>query len=316
MSGGSGETAVLLVAHGTVDRLDDLPEFLTNIRRGRPPEAELLHEVRRRYEAIGGASPLNQINHAIARKLEARLGVPVRLANRLFHPYPADTLRALGASRVAVVPLAQHSAAVYADSVRQAAGDVPAVTKIAAAPNWGRSPALISAFAAEIASALARRPAAERAATTLVLSAHSLPVAVIQAGDAYETEFRASAEAIAAEVRARLPDAFAEHVVAFQSQGMSTGPGGRPMAWLGPDLRSTIEAAKARGRTRVLVAPVGFLADHVEILYDLDVEARGWGEEIGIVVERTRSPNDGDAMIDVLEAVARPLLAELAEERG
>jgi ferrochelatase len=97
--------------------------------------------------------------------------------------------------------------------------------------------------------------------------------------------------------------------VCFQSQGMSQGPGGRPVEWMGPDLRKALEQEKARGAKRVVIAPIGFLADHVEILYDLDIEARAWAEELGLVASRTASLNADDAFIDALVAVITPYLA-------
>ncbi len=309
----SSSDAVVLVAHGTVDELDELPEFLTNIRRGRAPPPELLAEVRRRYEAIGGRSPLNAINREVARRLEERLGVPVRAANRLFHPYPKEVLEPLaisGARRILVVPLAQHSASIYGDSVKEAVREAGLDLEVLAASNWGRTPELTEAYAQAIAGTLAAVPSGERDRTTLLLTAHSLPVSIIEAGDPYEIEVRASGELIAARVRELAPDQFVDHTVAFQSQGMSTGPGGRPMAWLGPDLRARLEVMAARGRKEVVIAPIGFLADHVEILYDLDIEARGWAEELGITLRRAPSLNASDGLVDALAVVARRLTAE------
>jgi ferrochelatase len=300
--------AVLLIAHGTVEELDELPEFLKNIRRGHAAPPELLAEVRRRYEAIGGRSPLNAINRKIAERLEERLGMPVRTANRLFHPYPQDVLGALaksGTKRVVVVPLAQHSASVYGDAVKQAARDAGLDLRVDAAPNWGRIPELTEAFARSIVSALAEVPDGERDRTSLLLTAHSLPMSIIEAGDPYEDEFRGSAEDVAVRVRELAPGRFVDHAVAFQSQGMSSGPGGRPMAWLGPDLRSRLEVLAARGRKEVVVAPIGFLADHVEILYDLDIEARTWAEELGITLRRAPSLNASDGLVDALASVVR-----------
>jgi len=302
------EDGVLLVAHGSVDAIDELPEFLANIRRGHPAPPELLAEVRRRYEAIGGTSPLNAINRDLAARLAARLGVPaerVRLANRLFRPYPAEVLAQLvkaGARRVVVVPLAQHSSHVYGEAVKQAAAEAKVDLTLVVAPNWGRRPELTDAFARSIVGALAEVPEAERGRAALLLTAHSLPVSVIEAGDPYERELRASAEDVAARVR-ELGGAFAEHLVAFQSQGMSTGPGGRPMKWLGPDLQETFASLAERGVRQVVVAPIGFLADHVEILYDLDIEARTWAEEKGIALRRAPSLNAGDALVGTLAAV-------------
>jgi ferrochelatase len=300
--------AVLLIAHGTVEELDELPEFLKNIRRGHAAPPELLAEVRRRYEAIGGRSPLNAINRKIAERLEERLGMPVRTANRLFHPYPQDVLGALaksGTKRVVVVPLAQHSASVYGDAVKQAARDAGLDLRVDAAPNWGRIPELTEAFARSIVSALAEVPDGERDRTSLLLTAHSLPMSIIEAGDPYEDEFRGSAEDVAVRVRELAPGRFVDHAVAFQSQGMSSGPGGRPMVWLGPDLRSRLEVLAARGRKEVVVAPIGFLADHVEILYDLDIEARTWAEELGITLRRAPSLNASDGLVDALASVVR-----------
>lgn len=304
---------VLLVAHGTVDDLADLPEFLTNIARGRPPSAELLDEVRRRYQIIGGGSPLNRINRALASALERELGVPVRLANRLFHPYPREVLAELAAAgirEVDVVPLAQHSAQVYGEAVRAAAAEhFPGSFDVVAAPNWGGEPALTEAFAQSIVSALdvlANDGGARRSGPVgLVLSAHSLPRSVIDAGDPYEAEFRASAAAVWARVQALRPDAVATHRVAFQSQGMSSGPGGRPVAWLGPNLESSVDALAREGVTRIVFAPIGFLADHVEIFFDIDVEARALAEGRGMQFVRAPSLNADAPIVAVLADVAR-----------
>lgn len=292
-------TAVVLIAHGTVESLDDLPEFLANIRRGHAPPPELLAEVRRRYEAIGGRSPLLEICRDVARKLETKIDLPVRIAMRLFHPYPAEMLAELGeVDRLVVVPLAQHSAPIYAASVRAAVKDRP--IEVLAAGNWGRTPELTHAFADAVLAALPDAPAEEIA---LVLTAHSLPVAVVRGGDPYEQEVRGSAADIVAEVRAR-GGRFAEERVCFQSQGIGTG-----MEWLGPELRPTLEGLARAGRKHVVVAPIGFLADHVEILYDLDIEAKAWAGELGIVLHRTTSLNAGSGLIEALAAVTRSVLA-------
>lgn len=295
------KTAVLLITHGTVADLADLPAFVKNIRRGAEPPPELIRELRHRYEVIGGSSPLGTITESLATKLEAKLGLAVRTCMRLWKPYPEDVLPTLGADRVVVLALAQHSAKVYEDAVRAAAAKLPAPPDIRAVPNWGREPALLDAFARRVVEAVQGLDATERAKTALVLSAHSLPKAIVDAGDAYEREARAAAEGVAERVRELLQDAR----IAFQSQGLSTGPGGRPVVWLGPDLPSTFDAAKNDGRTRVVVAPIGFLADHVEILYDLDVEAKALAKDRGLELVRTRSLNDDDDFVDVLAGLVR-----------
>ncbi|CAN5351465.1 ferrochelatase [soil metagenome] len=304
---GSSSTAVLLITHGTVADLDDLLAFGKNIRCGFDAPPELLRELRHRYEVIGGSSPLGTITESLARKLALKLELPVRTCMRLWRPYPADVLPEVLADRIVVLPLAQHSAKIYEDAVRAAAAALARSTApkgpkaIVAVPNWGREPALLAAFAKRIAAAVAGSSAEQRARTALILTAHSLPRAIVDAGDAYEREARAAAEAVATLVRDHVQDAR----IAFQSQGLATGAGGRPVAWLGPDLPSTLDAVKHDGFTRVVVAPIGFLADHVEILFDLDVEAKTLAAERGLELIRTRSLNDDDDFVDVLALLAR-----------
>jgi ferrochelatase len=298
--------AVLLVSHGTVDNLDDLPEFVTRIRRGSAPSPDLIAKLRSHYEAIGGQSPLNRISDTLAHGLGVRLGVPVAWANRLWKPYVRDVLAHLahsGAQRVAVVPLAQHSAHVYAEDARRAADGLG--VQLACASNWGQEVKLHQAFARRIATAYGSEA---RAPTALLMTAHSLPKDVIVRGDRYETEVRAAAEQIAAIVRANLGPSV-RHGVAFQSQGLGArGRDGTPIEWLGPDIQTALAQLAAGGERRVVFAPIGFLADHVEILYDLDVEARAMAASHGLEYARSASLNADDDLVDVLADVARPLL--------
>ncbi len=299
----SARSALLLVAHGTVENLDDLPAFVTNIRRGHAPPPELIAELRRRYAAIGGRSPLLDISRSLATKLEARLGIPTRIAMRLWHPYVADVAKELaaeGISELAVVPLAQHSAAVYGDAAKKAVSELGSSMTVRCATNWGQSPLLVAAYANEVRKTFAPLSTQDRKRTTLLFSAHSLPVAIIRSGDHYEKEFRASVEAVVKLLGEDAP----KHVVAFQSQGIGTG-----MEWLGPNLETTLGDIAKEGQNRVIFAPIGFLADHVEILYDLDVEAREWARALGLETIRVPSLNDSDALVDTIAAVAAPLLA-------
>lgn len=297
--------AVLLVAHGTVENLEDLPEFLKTIRRGREPSPELVSEMRERYDAIW-PSPLLSITRSVAAKLEARTGIPVRVAMRLWKPFPKDVLAQMasaGIDRVIVLPLAQFSTHVYADAVK---ADLEMLVREGARPMqlvpigpWGRTPALIEAQSARIREVLQPLPPATREKTGLVLTAHSLPSSVIAAGDPYEQEFLGAVEDIKAKIAT-----LAWHVRhAYQSQGAGGGE------WLGPDLRTVMEAARGAAFLRMVVAPIGFLADHLEILYDLDIEAKTRAEGMGLELTRTRSLNDDDDFIDVLEGLVRPHLS-------
>ena len=299
----SHSPALLLVAHGTVENLDDLPAFVTNIRRGHAPPPELIAELRRRYAAIGGRSPLLDISRSLAQKLELRLGVPTRIAMRLWHPYPgpvATELAGAGVTSLAVVPLAQHSAAIYGDAVKKAVAQLAIPMSVHCATNWGQSAALVQAHANEIRKVLAALPRETLAKTTLLFTAHSLPVAIIRGGDPYEKEFRASVEAVVKLLGEDAP----RHVVAFQSQGIGTG-----MEWLGPDLQTVLGEIAKSGQKKVVFAPIGFLADHVEVLYDLDIEAREWAHGLGLEYERAASLNDSDALVETIAAVAAPLIA-------
>jgi protoporphyrin/coproporphyrin ferrochelatase len=301
-------SALLLVAHGTVENLDDLDSFVKNVRRGRPPPPGLIAELRRRYEAIGGASPLNAINEELGRKLEARLGLRVAWANRLWRPYVRDRLIALadcGVRRVLLIPLAQHSAAVYEADARAPAAE--AGVELVCSSNWGQNAKLCEAFASRIVAALARSPVPEQ--TTIVMTAHSLPKFVILGGDPYEREVGAAIRAITAAVQSRVARVV-RVAVAFQGQALSgPGPDGRPPEWLGPDLREAFADVARHNDRHVIVAPVGFLADHVEILYDLDIEACRWAADVGLTFDRVPSLNASDDFVDVLEDIARALIA-------
>lgn len=305
-------TGILLISHGTVDDLADLPAFLANIRRGHAPPDELVAEVRRRYEAIGGRSPLNATCHDLARAVSSLLGVPARACARLWRPTAGDALAELvaeGCTRVVVLPLAQYSAKLYADAVIAAAAAMPEGVRpeIVAVPDWGQDDALLALFASRVREALAALSEEERAHTELWLSAHSLPKAIVDAGDRYEIEFRAAASGVLSRLEADGLRVGATRVV-FQSQGMSAGPGGRPMVWLGPTLLDAMDAAKAAGASRVVVAPIGFLADHVEILYDLDIEAKAQAQERGIGLTRTRSLDADPAFVAILARLAETAL--------
>jgi protoporphyrin/coproporphyrin ferrochelatase len=293
-------TGVLLSAHGTVQALDELPGFLARIRRGRPTPPALLDEVRRRYAEIGG-SPLLAITREQARLLGERVGLPTFVGMRLWDPSLEAAVaeaRAQGVERLVSLPLAPQSVLVYHEAVREAlGGQGPSLVEV---PAWGDEPALLGAFSASIDEGLAVFPDGYRSRVPVVLSAHSLPSRVIAAGDAYEAQFRAMASALIA----RRAEPSRPFRVAFQSQGMDGGE------WLGPDLAGTFAALAAEGHREVLVAAIGFVSDHIETLYDLDIDAPRLGQLAGLTrVARAPSLNARPAFIDALEAITRRALA-------
>ncbi len=291
-------TAILLTFHGTVAHLDELPAFLLRIRRGRPVPPELLEEVRHRYELIGG-SPLLAITERQAAALEAELGLPVRVAARLWAPEIPEVLarmKAEGIQRVVSLPLAPQSVSLYHASVKEAAQ--PLGLEVAEVPAYGLYDELLAAFEGTVNQAIeaAECPSSE---VDVVLSAHSLPMRVIRSGDAYETEFREMADAVAA----RLATKVRSVSIAFQSQGASNEP------WLGPDLNATFSSLRAGGSSHVLIAPIGFVAEHVETLYDLDVEAKKLALEAGFArYSRAKALGEAEGFTKALARAARTCL--------
>jgi ferrochelatase len=289
--------AVLVVGHGTVHDLADVPEFLRRIRRGRPAPATLIDEIRRRYTLIGG-SPLLETTNSLGSALAERLGVPVWVAMRFWTPLIEDRLTEIlrnPPETLCVLPLAPFSVHVYANVVTEALGALPSAAspRVVSVDPYGSDPAMIDAHVRTIAPALRGR---DPETTDLVLTAHSLPVHVIQTGDPYQIQFEASARAIARALEWPVR-------IAYQSQGEGGGD------WLGPSLAATLEDARSRGKRDVVVAPVGFLADHVETLYDLDVEAAEQARALGLGFVRTPALGVDARLVDALAGVARRALS-------
>jgi ferrochelatase len=286
----SGRNAVLLVAHGTVENLSDLAAFLTRIRHGRAPSSELVEEVTRRYSLIGG-SPLLEVTRAQGEALAQSLGLPVLIGMRLWEPsVEAALLEAAraGIERVCVLPLAPFSVHVYQQAAERSARELAArgerVPELVGVEPWGEHAAFIEAHAARITE---HAPAD----ASLVLTAHSLPTRAIASGDPYDTLARRSADAIGRKLGR-------PYRVAYQSQGADGGD------WLGPDLRGALEALRNEGKRRVALAPFGFLTEHVETLYDLDVEARAWANELELELTRVPAIGTHPGLIQTLAEVA------------
>lgn len=283
---------VLLLAHGTIHDVSQLPDFLKSVRRGRPAPEALVAEMRHRYEAIGG-SPLLRYTEAQAQGLQVRLGLPVQVAMRLWSPRVEDVLPSLlarGVNRVCLLPLAPFSVEVYVEAAKQAAGSLGEGVTWVSVGAWGSDPGFIASHVALIA----RHVPAD---VPLVLTAHSLPTRVITMGDRYAVEVEACVAAIARglgrEVR-----------LAYQSQGADGGE------WLGPQLSDVLAEVASDGASRVAIAPVGFLADHVETLYDLDVEASAECAHLGLILTRVPALNTEPAFLDALAALARRTLTQ------
>jgi len=283
-------TGVLLVAHGTVENLDDLGAFVARIRMGRPAPLGLVEELRHRYEAIGG-SPLLRTTREQGQALARRLEAPVLVGMRLWDPSVEAALggaAALGLERMIVIALAPFSQHIYWEATLKSAQAAGTSIELLRTDAWGEEPAFVAAHAE-----LIQRHAAEHDALSapVVLSAHSLPRVVVDRGDPYATLVEASARALSTLLRS-------DTQLCFQSQGADGGD------WLGPGVRETLTMLSAKGHRKVVWAPFGFLADHVETLYDLDIEARGIAQELSMTLVRVPALNLHPGLTEALSAVA------------
>ena len=276
------------MAHGTPSSLDEMPEYLRLVRGGRVPSDELVAEMRHNYEAIGGRSPLTALTLAQASALRAQLpDVPVAVGMRNWHPFIADALRELtaaGVARVIGIPLAPQfstlSVTKYFDAAAEA---LPAGMQLVQVGSFHDHPLLIQAFAEEL------RRAAPAPDEDVVFTAHSLPKRVIDGGDPYATQVAETAAAVAAR------GGVTAYRVAYQSAGRTPEP------WIGPDLSEVIRQRLAEGQRNFLIAPIGFVCDHTEVLFDIDVQAHAAAVAGGGRLRRTSSLNSSPTFIAMLK---------------
>ena len=315
-------TAVLLMAYGGPDSLDDVEPFLLDIRGGRPTPPGLVEEIRDRYAAIGGRSPLLEISRAQAAGLEERLNRDIESAPgrepqtrfrtfvgmRHWAPYIHDTVAEIadaGLTDIVALCLAPHysrlSIGAYLARLREAVEAQQARgrdLRVTAVESWGRHPLFLDAVARKVRDGLDRWPKDERDEVEILFTAHSLPTKVIDEGDPYEEQLLATARGVVERLQAGRAGEPAWSFC-YQSAGASSIP------WLGPALEDVVPERAAAGRNDLLVAPIGFVADHVEILYDLDVEARAIACEHGVRLRRTESMNTDPGFLAALAAIVR-----------
>ena len=293
-------TAVLLMAHGTPESVDQMPDYLRLVRGGREPSAELVEEMIHNWESIGGHSPLNEITNAQGAALQQQLAsdgfdIPVFVGMRNWRPFIADAMpemEAAGARRIIGIPLAPQFSSLsvqkYMDAAKAA---LPAGLELMCVRSFHDHPLLIDAFARNV---LAEKP---RAGEEVVFTAHSLPQRIAAAGDPYPNEVAATARAVAARC------GIASHHTAYQSAGRTPEP------WLGPDLSDFIRERAAAGVRSLLVVPIGFVCDHTEILFDIDVLAAAAARAAGVSLRRTRSLNTSPTFIRTLAALVAQAVA-------
>ena len=300
------QPGVLLMTYGSPASLDreDIRAYLARVRRGREPDPQLVDEFTRRYRVIGG-SPLVEITRAQAGAVADSLGWPVEVGMRFSEPSIAVGLRALahaGVTSVAAIILSpQYSPLLmsgYGRAIDDARGTLDRAPDVVVARAWHEESAFIDALVRRLAAALNRLPSQDRKTVRVLMTAHSLPKRVAEQEPDYLAQLRATAGAVAA--AAGLSEE--EWTFCWQSAGHEPGE------WMKPDFADLMPEIAASGGRSVLVVPVQFLADHLEILYDVDIGARQQAERCGLTFRRIESLNADPDLAAALGAVARRLL--------
>jgi protoporphyrin/coproporphyrin ferrochelatase len=282
--------AVILMAYGSPDRLEDVPAYYADIRGGRPVDPDRLAELVGRYRQLGieDSNPLNEITEATRAALEAELGSPVYTGMRHWQPRIADAVeRALadGADLLVGLVLAPHYSSLSIGKYRQQLVDaLSGRAGLRFVERWGSDPGYVELLATRLEPHRHRH---------LVFTAHSLPARILEEGDPYRDELLESSRLVAERADAR------EWTFAFQSESSTGEP------WLGPDILSHLNELAANDVRDVVVCPIGFVADHLEIRWDLDVEAADRARELGLRLERVELPNDDPGFIRVLAGLVR-----------
>lgn len=314
MGSGKRRVGVLLLAHGAPERIEDIPEFLLHVRGGRRlPEAGV-REISERYALIGGGSPLLRITKLQAAKLAERLNsnsgvreaaanpgpIPVVVGMRNWKPFIPDAIRELSDAQIEkVVALclapqnSSTSVGLYRKRLNESVLRVSPRIEIDFIESWHDHPDLIAAFADKVSQALDRARSKVGEAVPVIFTAHSVPQRTLHAGDPYRAQVEETARLVAEAVNVK------DWRLAFQSQGMAEE------AWVGPTVESEIDRLAAKGHRSILIAPIGFVSDHVEILYDVDIAFREHSAIRGVTVSRSESLNDSPLFIQALAGIVK-----------
>jgi ferrochelatase len=316
--------AVLLLAHGTPETVEQIPEYLRNVVSGRPLPQAVIEEIQHRYSIIGH-SPLTEITIEQARLVEAELAasgqsVPVYVGMRNWRPYIPDVVRQMrvdGIEEAAVICMAPQNSRTSVGLYRRAVEAEAGSLRIDFTPAWAQHPLLAEAFAERLRPTLSKLSAEIGAPVPVLFTAHSVPCRTIQTptavdaqprlwpgsgADPYAEEAKHTAELVAALV-SEIPRWW----FAFQSQGASGGP------WIGPTVESTLDAIAAEGVKTLVLQPIGFLCDHVEILFDVDHLFRDYAAKLGVRLERPQSLNDSTILARAVADLARLGLQRLKD---
>ena len=295
-------SGLLVMSYGTPERLEDVEPYYTHIRRGSPPPEARLHELIERYRAVGGPTALNRITRRQATALKATLadrGTAVRLYVGFKHvaPFVGEVVEAMAADgithAVGLVLAPHYSLRSIVEYQAYAEEKRPQAMTLEIVSSWHNQPGFIAGLARRLRDALPRAGDSPH----VVFTAHSLPAAVLDRGDPYPDQLRRTAQLVAEAVGLN------DWSFAYQSAGRTDEP------WLGPDILETIDELADRGERGVVVQSIGFVADHLEVLYDLDIEARELAERRGLAYARAMMQNDDPDFIGALATIVEDRLA-------
>ena len=305
MNDSASRTGIFLMAHGAPESTDDIPEYLKKIRGGKESTPETIQIIRDRYEQIGGKSPLREITAELADQLEKFLNqqgsqFKVYVGMRNWSPYISDEVKRMkedGIEKVIALCLAPQfstwSTKLYFNAFKEAlkscGGEKIDVHFIA---SWANHPLLIDVFAEKYQEALKKLDSKNPESIYTIFTAHSIPSESIELGDPYDQEFNKTVQLLVDRVK---PSHWYQ---AYQSQGMI------PVPWLGPTVESVLDKISRLGSKTVLIVPVGFVCDHVEILFDIDIEFKKYAEDRKLKLYRTESLNVSPTYIEALASIA------------
>ena len=294
------------MAYGSPNSLDEVGDYLAQVRGGRGSSPDEIEHLKQRYRRVGGRTPLLEITRSQANALEKKLltdGVPARVSFGMkhWHPFVEDVVEKISADNPPIligVALAPHysklSIGGYEDSVKRGLARKNSNVHFVMVKSWHTESSLIKELSTRVSNAL--REMTGSGPTTVIFTAHSLPLTAVSADDPYRAQLLETGQLVANDAHVTNWD------FAFQS---ASGPRG---TWLGPSLKEKISELSRKGIKQILVCPVGFVSDHLEILYDLDVEAKEYANSLGIVLARVPSLNSDAMFIEAVAAVVRPLL--------
>jgi protoporphyrin/coproporphyrin ferrochelatase len=299
----SPKSAILLLAHGSPESPADIPEFMKYITGGRPVPDTVIKEITHRYSLIG-KSPLTEITVRQAEALQSKMGLPVYVGMRNWKPFITDAVQQItanGIEKVVAICLAPQNSSTSVGLYSKALAEErkPGLS-VQFVESWHDQPLLIQAFAERLEPVWRQASAEMGSALPVIFTAHSVPMRTIHAGDPYEKQVKETAQLVAQNIAGLTPEL--RHF-AFQSQGMTGGP------WLGPTVETVMLEQKRRGHKGVVIAPIGFVCDHVEVLYDIDINFRQFANEQQLKLWRPESLNTSPTFIAALAKLASTRMA-------